>query len=99
MEGKVSKVYARKWVQILLLLGVCFALYFFNLDRWDLWNPDEPRYGAVAKEMVRGGEWILLHLNGMMYDRKPPLFFWLIGLSTYLWQGFTSFSVRLPSAF
>jgi 4-amino-4-deoxy-L-arabinose transferase-like glycosyltransferase len=30
---------------------------------------------------------------------KPPLFFWLIALSSFLWQGFTSFSARFPSAF
>jgi hypothetical protein len=33
-----------------------------------------------------------------MYGDKPPLFFWLIALSSYLWQGFSSFSVRFPSA-
>jgi 4-amino-4-deoxy-L-arabinose transferase-like glycosyltransferase len=39
-----------------------------------------------------------MHLNGEVYGDKPPLFFWLIALSSYLWQGFTSFSVRFPSA-
>lgn len=48
--------------------------------------------------MVDRGDWILMHLNGSVYGDKPPLFFWLIALSSYLWQGFTSFSVRFPSA-
>ncbi len=48
--------------------------------------------------MVDRGDWILMHLNGGVYGDKPPLFFWLIALSSYLWQGFTSFSVRFPSA-
>jgi 4-amino-4-deoxy-L-arabinose transferase-like glycosyltransferase len=48
--------------------------------------------------MVGRGDWILMHLNGGVYGDKPPLFFWLIALSSYLWQGFTSFSVRFPSA-
>ncbi len=73
-------------------------IYFFNLGRWDLWNPDEPRYAQIAREMVDRGDWILMHLNGGVYGDKPPLFFWLIALSSYLWQGFTSFSVRFPSA-
>jgi 4-amino-4-deoxy-L-arabinose transferase-like glycosyltransferase len=98
MEDKVSKIYPQKWTQILLLLVFCFAIYFLNLGRWDLWNPDEPRYAEVAKEMVKGGDWVLMHYNGADYGNKPPLFFWLIALSSYLWQGFTSFSVRFPSA-
>ena len=81
-----------------VLLGFCFFLYFLNLGQWDLWNPDEPRYAQVAREMVNGGDWILMHFNGKIYEDKPPLFFWLIALSSYLWQGFSSFSVRFPAA-
>jgi 4-amino-4-deoxy-L-arabinose transferase-like glycosyltransferase len=86
-------------VQISILLGFCFFLYFLNLGQWDLWNPDEPRYAQVAKEMVEGGDWILMHSNGKIYPDKPPLFFWSIGLSSHLFNGFTSFSVRFPAAF
>ncbi len=93
-----SNIFSQKWVQIAFLLGICFILYFVNLGRWDLWVPDEPRYAQIAKEMVNGGDWILMHLNGKVYGDKPPLFFWLIALSSFLWQGFTSFSVRFPSA-
>ena len=49
----------------------------------DLWNPDEPRYMEVAREMVVLGEHVLPHLNGEVYREKPPLFFWLAGL---LWR-------------
>jgi len=99
MERRFSKFYPQKWAQIILLAGLCFLIYFVNLGQWDLWNPDEPRYAEVAREMVNGGDWILMHYNGNVYSDKPPLFFWLIGFSSYLWQGFTSFSVRFPSAF
>ena len=85
--------------QFTLLLVLCLVIYFVNLGQWDLWNPDEPRYAEVSREMVDGGDWILMHYNGNVYSDKPPLFFWLVGLSSFLWQGFTSFSVRFPSAF
>jgi 4-amino-4-deoxy-L-arabinose transferase-like glycosyltransferase len=98
MEKWLSKVYPQKWVQIAILIGFCIVLYFLNLGRWDLWNPDEPRYAQVAREMVNGGDWVLMHYNGKIYDDKPPLFFWLIAFSSYLWQGFSSFSVRVPAA-
>jgi 4-amino-4-deoxy-L-arabinose transferase-like glycosyltransferase len=98
MGKRLSGICLPGWVQILILLGFCFLLYVVNLGRWDLWNPDEPRYAQVAREMVQGGDWILMHFNGTIYEDKPPLFFWLIAFSSYVWQGFTSFAVRFPSA-
>jgi 4-amino-4-deoxy-L-arabinose transferase-like glycosyltransferase len=99
MGKSFSKIYPQKWVQIAILIGFCIILYFLNLGRWDLWSPDEPRYAQVAKEMVNRGDWILMHYNGNTYADKPPLFFWLIAFSSFLWQGFSSFSVRFPAAF
>ncbi len=87
------------WVQIAFLLGLCSVIYFVNLDRWDLWNPDEPRYAEVSKEMVDRGDWILMHRNGEVYVDKPPLFFWAVAISSFLWGGMTPFSIRFPSAF
>jgi len=99
MGKSFSKIYPQKWVQIAILIGFCIILYFLNLGRWDLWSPDEPRYAQVAKEMVNRGDWILMHYNGNTYADKPPLFFWLIAFSSFLWRGFSSFSVRFPAAF
>ena len=87
------------WAQFALLMGLCFAIYFVNLGQWDLWDPDEPRYAEVSREMVNGGDWILMHRNGEIYTDKPPLFFWIVAFSSFLWQGLTPFSVRFPSAF
>ena len=98
MENGPTRIYSQQRVQIGLLLLFCSFLYFMNLHQRDLWNPDEPRYAQVAREMVQGGDWILMHFNGAPYPDKPPLFFWLIALSSFLWQGFTSFSARFPSA-
>ncbi len=96
---QVRQLFQHSWVQIILLLVFCSLLFMLGVGRWDLWNPDEPRYAQVAKEMVARGDWILMHVNGDTYVDKPPLFFWLIALSSFLWQGFTSFSARFPSAF
>jgi 4-amino-4-deoxy-L-arabinose transferase-like glycosyltransferase len=98
MEKRFSKFYPQKWVQITILVAFCLVLYFFNLNRWDLWNPDEPRYAQVAKEMVHSGDWVLMHFNGKAYNDKPPVFFWLMAFSSFLWGGFHSFSVRFPPA-
>jgi len=98
IKKQIYHTYPQKWAQIVVLLGFCFILYFLNLGQWDLWNPDEPRYAQVAREMINGRDWILMHFNGKVYEDKPPLFFWSIALSSYLLQGFSSFSVRLPAA-
>ncbi len=98
MKKKLSNLWHWPWGPLGLLIAFCFVLYFLNLGQWDLWNPDEPRYAQVAREMVRGGDWILMHFNGKIYGDKPPLFFWLIAFSSFIWNGFSSFSVRFPSA-
>lgn len=98
MTKRFFAIESRRSLQVGFLVVFCLFLYFFNLGQWDLWNPDEPRYGQVAREIVQGGDWILMHNNGKMYTDKPPLFFWFIAFSSYLWQGFSSFSVRFPSA-
>jgi len=93
-----SKMSSQKWAHVGLLAGFCLLLYFVNLGQWDLWNPDEPRYAQVTREMVTGGDWVLMHFNGNVYPDKPPLFFWLVALASLVWQGFGSFAVRLPAA-
>lgn len=101
-EGEYEKfkgLFQQPGVQIFVLSAFCVLLFTVGVGRWDLWDPDEPRYAQVAKEMVtNSGDWILMHLNGKVYGDKPPLFFWLIALSSYLWGGFTSFAVRFPPA-
>jgi 4-amino-4-deoxy-L-arabinose transferase-like glycosyltransferase len=97
-EKRFSMEYPQRWTQGLVLFGFCFVLFFVNLGQWDLWNPDEPRYAEVARELVTSGDWILLHVNQQVYGDKPPLFFWAIGLSSFFLNGFSSFSVRFPSA-
>ena len=68
-------------VQLSILAVISSAIFLVNLGGWDLWNPDEPRYALVAKEMIEGKNWVLPHLNNQIYPDKPPVFFWLIALS------------------
>jgi len=98
MDQRLSKIGDQPWGQIALLLGLCLVIYFVNLGQWDLWSPDEPRYAEVSREMVNRGDWVLMHRNGHLYTDKPPLFFWAIAISSFLWQGFSPFSARFPSA-
>ncbi len=74
-----------------------FALYFAGLGTYPLVDTDEPVYGQVAKEMAAGAGWLTPHYNGGLWFDKPPLFYWLSGISARL-LGPSEFAVRLPSA-
>jgi 4-amino-4-deoxy-L-arabinose transferase-like glycosyltransferase len=76
----------------LILLG--FALFVLS-GVWlrPLLPIDETRYLAVAWEMRLGDHWIVPFKNGLPYDHKPPLLFWLINL---VWlPGVSEFTGRL----
>ena len=79
----------------LLLLGL--LLFLPGIGGRDLWNPDEPRYAEVAREMRLSGDWLVPHLNGKIYAEKPPLLFWLIGAASFATGGVDEVSARIPS--
>ena len=54
---------------------------------------DETRYFSVAWEIFQSKNFLVPHLNGLPYDHKPPLLFWLINLDWYLF-GVNETSVR-----
>jgi 4-amino-4-deoxy-L-arabinose transferase-like glycosyltransferase len=81
---------------LLFLLGL--ALYLPALGARDMWNPDEPRYAQVAREMSDGGELLVPRLNGLTYMQKPPLFFWSIMAAGRVMGRIDETAARLPSA-
>ncbi len=85
-----------RYLSILLVIGT--LLFLFNLGGRDLWEPDETRYAVIARDMKGTGDWILPHFNREIYAEKPPLFFWLINLSTFFLGGNNELTNRLPSA-
>lgn len=80
-----------------LLVAIALAVFLPGVGARDLWNPDEPRYAVVAREMVEGGHWFVPHLNGRVYAEKPPLMFWTIGAVSRLTGGVGPVAARLPS--
>src|SRR5690606_3877059 len=62
----------------------------------DPWPADEPRFALIARDMVASGEWLFPHVAGNLYTEKPPLFFWLLGVSNLL-TGWLRAAFLLPS--
>lgn len=59
---------------------VVFVQTVFSLNNRSLWFSDEVRYANVYQNLVEGGHWIVLNLNGAPYPDKPPLYFLFLNL-------------------
>ncbi|HUY84297.1 MAG TPA: phospholipid carrier-dependent glycosyltransferase [Steroidobacteraceae bacterium] len=77
----------------LLVAGVWFAA---SAER-PLFNPDEGRYAEIPREMLAGGDWVIPHLDGLVYIEKPPLQFWATAFCYRLF-GVSAFSARFYTA-
>jgi len=68
-----------------------------GLGAGTLWDNSETTYGEVAREILTGHDWIVMHLNGDAWFVQPPLYFWIAALCAQVF-GITEFALRLPSA-
>ena len=62
----------------------------------DPWPADEPRFAAIARDMVATGEWLFPRVGGDLYQDKPPLFFWMLAVC-YALFGSIRWSFLIPS--
>ena len=63
------------WLALALLVMIGTGL-----GTRDPWPADEPRFAAVARDMVATGEWLFPRVGGDLYQDKPPLFFWMLAV-------------------
>jgi 4-amino-4-deoxy-L-arabinose transferase-like glycosyltransferase len=68
-----------------------------GLGAGTLWDNSETTYGEVAREILLGHDWIVMHLNGAAWFVQPPLYFWIAALFARVF-GVSEFAMRLPSA-
>jgi 4-amino-4-deoxy-L-arabinose transferase-like glycosyltransferase len=61
---------------LLWLVLISGAAYFFLLGSSPLNNPDEGRYAEISREMAATGDWVTPRLDGIAYFEKPPLMYW-----------------------
>ncbi|MCG8331320.1 MAG: glycosyltransferase family 39 protein [Chitinophagales bacterium] len=58
---------------------------------------EEPRRAMIAMEMVENDNYIVPTQMGEYYYKKPPVFNWLLILSSKIFGGFSPWALRLPT--
>ena len=80
---------------LLLAAALALATLSFGLGGRGLLEPSEGRYGSIAAEMTRSGDWLVPRLNGVEHFEKPPLAMWAMALGLELF-GESEAALRLP---
>jgi hypothetical protein len=57
------------------------VLWFALLAERPLFDPDEGRNAEIPREMLSGGDWVIPHLDALLYLEKPALQYWLTALT------------------
>jgi 4-amino-4-deoxy-L-arabinose transferase-like glycosyltransferase len=87
----------RIFPQLLLILLTGLFIYTYRLGDSPL-DRTEPFRALVAHQMVHGSSWLIPHLYGELYLRKPPLIYWIEAITEKGFGHGNEFVWRLPSA-
>lgn len=79
------------------LIALCGLLYFTNLAAYPLFDEDEPRFAAAAREMIELRDFVTPHFNYQWRLNKPVFFYWC-EIACYKVFGIGELAPRLPSA-
>ena len=82
---------------IAILALASYVFFFHDLGRVGLIGPDEPRYAAIAREMLLTGDYITPRLYGTPWFEKPALMYWIAAVG-YKIFGLNEAGARFPSA-
>src|ERR1700749_1367895 len=82
---------------LLLLLALCFVVFWWRLGALGLIDPDEPFYAQTAREMVQSGDWVTPQIYGAPQFEKPIFYYWLVA-GSFRAFGETEWAGRAPTA-
>lgn len=85
----------RRYFPILAILSAILILA--PLRTGDLTGYDDAQYAHIAKDILRTGDWLVLHSNGEPALENPPLLEWMEA-SLFRLFGLSDALARLPSA-
>ncbi len=73
------------------------VIYLLSASTPTLLDDADATHAQAAQAMLRTGDWVTLHVNGIRYLEKPPLPYWITACSLQIF-GNNSFAVHLPLA-
>lgn len=85
-------------VFIILLIIICFLLFFHKVGDRDLWAPDEDEYAQMSREMIRTNNWLFPTVNGIPWSIKPALYNWLVSAISLPYGDVDEFRARIFSS-
>jgi len=85
------------WLALGGIVALYLAIALHRVNDVPLVDPDEPRYAAAGRTMLRGGSILVPEFNGQPRINKPPLFYWLVALCDYVSGGASEAASRTPS--
>jgi 4-amino-4-deoxy-L-arabinose transferase-like glycosyltransferase len=83
--------------RLILVLAGSLPLLFFDFGRRFLATNDETRFPLLARDILAHGHWLLPQLNGVPHLNKPPLYAWLIALTSWPTGAVTQRNAALAS--
>lgn len=93
----ISNLLKKDKLLLIFLIGMSLFLFFYKIGAASLFETDEVIYSQVAREIVRTGDWITLHLFSKNWFIHPPFYMWLTAASSYIF-GVNEFNTRLWNA-
>jgi 4-amino-4-deoxy-L-arabinose transferase-like glycosyltransferase len=99
MASDFSGFLKKYWLDLILtLLILCLSpLFLYKLGQPSLVSWDEAWYAAIARNILKTGDFLRLTWNGAPYFDHPAAGFWWMAIGFKIW-GVSNFSARLPSA-
>lgn len=81
---------------VLFVIGLCIFTYILGMFLIPLMDIDAAQYASISREMFVRKSYLQVYDLGHDYLDKPPMLFWLSGLSMYIF-GVHDWAYRLPS--
>jgi 4-amino-4-deoxy-L-arabinose transferase-like glycosyltransferase len=82
---------------VLALLGLWAVVFVAALAGPPLLDDADATHAQAAQAMLRTGDWVTLHVDGIRYLEKPPLPYWMAAVSLRVF-GNNALAIHLPLA-
>jgi 4-amino-4-deoxy-L-arabinose transferase-like glycosyltransferase len=86
----------RAW-HLVAIAGLWAAIFAASLAGPPLLDDADATHAQAAQAMLRSGDWVTLHVDGIRYLEKPPLPYWMAAVSLKF-LGNTALAIHLPLA-